>query len=234
MKSTKVIILDFDNCVALDERTREGSEEIKDHAWFVVFPEYEREVLHPVLEDSKRRVAGGKGDRRDVARDVLRHFRFSSGDLAAEIEKRCDCFNQTIQEGIKNITLSNTWRQALAELKRCVPLYLNTATPRYTVLQSLEALEVARFFKAVYGRPGTKVENLRSICATESIHPAEALFVDDQPSGYEAARTVGMPFVGIDTARNDLWRNTPQPFPVILSLSELVPMVSPDEEKAPA
>ncbi|OGG48349.1 hypothetical protein A3D66_02185 [Candidatus Kaiserbacteria bacterium RIFCSPHIGHO2_02_FULL_50_9] len=226
MTSTKVLILDFDNCVALDERTGKGSEEIKDEAWFPVFPEYERGALHVVLEESKKKVVGGKGDRADIAKDVLIHFGFTGADIADEVIKRCTRFNEVIQEGIKNISLSQGWKEALAELQKRIPLYLNTATPRETVLESLHALGVASFFKAVYGRPGTKVENINKICAAEGVLPQKILFVDDQMGGWEAAKETNVQFVGMHTARNTLWHNTPQPFPIIHSLKELVPMLA--------
>ncbi|HEY4517298.1 MAG TPA: HAD family hydrolase [Candidatus Paceibacterota bacterium] len=220
----RAVVLDFDNCVALDERTRKGSEDIKNDAWFSVFSEYEHNALDAVLEESKDRFAGGKGDRMDIAREVLLHFGFT-GDLEKEVNARCERFNTVIQEDIKKIPISENWHYALAELAKRLPLYLNTGTPEITVRESLDALGLAKYFEAIYGRPGTKVENLNTICKRENVLPQEVLFVDDQQSSFEAAEQEGVRFAGIHTARNTAWHTGTHPFPIIRSLKELLDML---------
>lgn len=223
--SIKVAAFDFDNCIVLDENTREGSEELKDHAWFVVFPDYKREILEPVIEEVKQSIVGGKGDRQDIVKRVLEYFNFPEDKIPYEVTRLCELFNASVQEGIKQINISPEVRVALAELSDRLPLYVNTATPREAVLESLEALKIAKFFKGVYGRPRTKVDNLRQILAVEAIRAEELLFVDDQPSGWKITQEIGCSFVGMHTARNKLWHNHLQPFPIIRSLIELVELL---------
>lgn len=223
--SIKVVAFNFDNCLVLDYNTREGSEELKDRAWFVVFPDYKRKILEPVIEEVKRSITGGKGDRRDIVKRVLKHFNFPEDKIPCEITRRCEMFNEFVQKGIKQVNISPEVRVALSELSDHLPLYVNTATPREAVLESLKALKIAKFFKGVYGRPGTKADNLRQILAVEAIQAEELLFVDDQPSGWKIAQEIGCSFVGMHTARNNLWHNHPQPFPIIRSLIELVKLV---------
>ena len=219
---TKTIVLDFDNCIALDADTRIGSEEIKDEAWFAVYPEYERYILEPLLENAKKKVAGGKGDRKDIVAELGRHFGVSEASIAQEIIKRCDKFNQVVQNGIKTINISARTRNALSELSARLPLYINTATPRENALESLDALGLTLYFKEVYGRPGTKVQNMLSVISAESIKPDELLFVDDQQSGYLAAHEAGCNFIGIHTAKNKTWHQGTHPFPIIYFLDELL------------
>ena len=92
--------------------------------------------------------------------------------------------------------------------------------------RKVQARILAQFFKGVYGRPGTKAGNLQAIITAESVKPDEVLFVDDQPSNYEVAKEIGCQFVGIRTKRVRLWHETPQPFPLINSLSEILNIVS--------
>ena len=217
----KVIVFDFDNCIVLDEKTRTGSEEVKDGAWFEVFSEYNRAELDTVVEKVKRDIAGGKGDRKDIAARVLKHFGFPESEIPQEVPRRCQRFDEIIQEGIKRISISDATRESIAELAERFPLYINTATPREAALESLAVLRIAGFFKAVYGRPGTKVGNLREILAAESATPSEMLFIDDQESGRKAGEEIGCTFVGMQTARNKLWNETPQPFPIIKSFKEI-------------
>ena len=85
---TKVLVLDFDNCIVLDEKIGTGSEEVKDEAWFTVFPEYSRVELEPVLEQAKKDIAGGKGDRKDIVERVSKHFNVAEEKIPQEIITR--------------------------------------------------------------------------------------------------------------------------------------------------
>jgi len=221
----KIIVLDFDNCLILNEETGEGSEEIKDRAWFDVFSEYEPDVLAPILDEEKLKVIGGKGDRKDIVEQILKRFEYSESEISDEAIRRCDRFNAIIQDGIKRINVSPATRESLAALSIRFPLYINTATPQGAVLESLRFLDITSFFKSVYGRPGTKISNLQDIIIAESVSPEKILFVDDQQSGYETAKEIGCQFIGIHTKRNRLWNDNPQPFLIINSLSELPKIV---------
>ena len=219
MKSIKVIVLDADNCIFLNEATREGSEEVKDLAWFDVFPEYAKETLNPVLEDAKNKIAGGKGDRNDIARRVLEHFGFPENQLADEVVRRCARFDEIVQKHILDIPITDAVRTVIADLSARYALYINTATPRDSLVQTLRAVNLDHF-KGVYGRPGTKIGNLQEIARIEGVMPNEMLFVGDTEGDREAAEMVGCRFVGMHTKRNPLW-HVSQVSPVIGSLTEL-------------
>lgn len=223
--SIKVIVLDFDNCIVLNEETRHGSEEVKDEAWCLVFPEYDKTKLEPILEQAKHYIAGGRGDREDIVARVCRHLGYPEKEITYQIASRCTRFNKIVQEGIKKIGISSRTRNALARLARHLPLYINTATPFDAAWESARALDITAFFRSIYCRPANKVDNLISIIAKESIHPAELLFVDDQPSGLNATEEIGCKFVGMHTAKNTAWHNIPQPFPIIYHLEELLEII---------
>ena len=234
MGQIKAVALDFDNCIILDWETRKGSEEVKDEAWFKVFPEIPRMELEPELEKIKQRIVGGKGDQWDVAWHII--LMFSSRltprtdgvpmHTITEPHFRCTTFNNHVQEGIKEIGVSEIVRQTLAALSKTVPLYINTATPTDAVLQSLDNLALTKYFKSVLGRPKSKAENLSTMLLSEDLaRPTELLFVGDQESDLIAAQKIGCRFVGMQTARNTAWYNTPLPFPLIFSLAELTSIV---------
>ena len=219
MDSVRVIVLDFDNCIALDGATGEGSDEIKDKAWFSVFSDIEQSLLHDVIEDVKQRVLGGKGDRWDIIKHVLAHF--GKDDSDESTKRRSEIFNDVVQSGIKGLPIWEDARKLMSSLSAVRPLYINTGTPREAAMHSLDALGLAPFFKGVYTRPGTKVANLRDIIAAENVPPSDLVFADDTHAAYEAANVVGCKFVGVHTKRNKLWQENAQPFPLIRSLHEL-------------
>lgn len=226
MKRIKVIVLDADNCIFLNEETREGSEEIKDRAWFELFSEYDQKKLNEVIENAKHDIAGGRGDRNDIARRVLEHFGFTTSQVADEVIKRCELFDVIVQRQIVSIPIRKEVYEVLKKLSGHFALYLNTATPRDSILKTLDILNL-NIFKGVYGRPGTKVENLRAIINSEAIQPEKMLFVGDMQSDCNAAQDVGCRFVGIHTKRNWPWGEA-QSFPIISSLTELEEIVNKD------
>jgi len=236
MGQIKALALDFDNCIILDEKTRKGSEEVKDEAWFSVFPEIARVELEPVLEKIKKEIAGGKGDRKDIVTSVYSRFlseltgktsipSIATAYMETEIMMRCDRYNYFVQEGIKRIGVSVETRRTIEKLSLQLPIYINTATPSGAILQSLDSLTLTKYFKGVLGRPKSKVENLFSIMASEDLaRPTELLFVGDSTSDLAAAEKAGCLFVGMHTKRNKAW-HTSTTFPLIFSLSELVLMI---------
>lgn len=219
MRKLPVIVFDFDNCIALDPRTGEGSEEIKDRAWYAVFPEYNHGALKVILGSAQRAIAGGRGDRKDVASMVLTHFGFK-GCVSEEAIARCERFDAVVQEGILALGISPEVKNALRSLSEKTHLYINTATPREPMVRTLNALGLSPYFKGVYGRPGTKVTNLGRIATMEDALFDRIVFVGDATGDYEAAKIVGCNFIGVRTMRNISWYN-PQRFHTVRSVDEV-------------
>jgi len=228
MADIKCLVLDLDNTTLLDEKTGRGSEEIKDAAWYPVFPEYSRGELDSAMREAKSKLslATGQADRQDVVREICRYFHVAEDKIGGEVVRRCDAFNQVVQKGIAKIEVSEQTRGVLDWFSQKVPIYVNTATPTEPARESLDALGLTRFVKGIYGRPGTKLGNLQKIIEVEGVDPKKVLYIDDQPTGWAVAQQVGCRFVGIRTERNKAWHDTSQPFPIIRSLSELSSLVS--------
>ncbi|OHB10903.1 MAG: hypothetical protein A3G05_02165 [Candidatus Zambryskibacteria bacterium RIFCSPLOWO2_12_FULL_45_14] len=225
MNGIKVLILDFDNCLILDQKTREGSEELKDKAWFEVFSEYDPDILKSMIETAKKEFVGGKGDRNGLIISLCRRFGIEDSKIKEESIKRLSHFDEIMQRGIKEIGISKEVRDFLSTFSSKISIYLNTATPVENASRSLDLLGIREFFKGIYGRPGTKLDNMKAILASEPVNPDEILFVDDQEDSRQIAKELGCKFVGIHTARNKVWHENPQPFPIIRSIEELSDLV---------
>jgi phosphoglycolate phosphatase-like HAD superfamily hydrolase len=224
MKITAVVF-DLDNTLLLDPATGEGSEEIKDRAWYRVFSEYNPGLLKPVLENAQKRVMDGNGDRQDIAKEVLLAFRYSVNNLEQESLKRCDYFDQIVQEEITKLGISQDVKNFLNQLVFRYPLFLNSSTPVESVTRTLKSLDIYEHFTEVYGRPGTKYDNLLEIIARSTITARPVLCVDDSEAGYLAASAIGCQFIGIRTKRNKIWHQRINPFPTISSVLDLEPLL---------
>jgi len=91
----------------------------------------------------------------------------------------------------------------IATLSLKYPLYINSATPEEPLRRIVANRGWSEWFKAILGRPGTKLEHLIEVMEREAIAPEQLAFVGDGKRDMEAARTVGCQFVGIRNAFND-------------------------------
>lgn len=217
----KVLIIDLDNCLFLDEKSRTGSEEVKDEAWFKVFPECERNKLKLVLDLIKQEVVGGKGDRRDIVFRLCDKFRLANSE--ENIDSHCNLFGKIVKDSILKIGVSCNNSKALELISKEIPIYANTATPKDQAKEILKELNLLKFFKGIYGRPKTKMENIKLILEKEKVDAKECLFVDDQERGWQISKEIRCNFMGMHTYRNVLWHDKSKlTFPIIYSLLEIV------------
>lgn len=221
----EAVVFDLDNTLLLDPATGEGSEEIKDQAWYRVFAEYNPNLLKPVLENAQKRVLDGMGDRQDIAKEVLLAFRYSVNNLEQESLRKCERFDQIVQEGISKLGISLEVKNFLNQLGFKYPLFLNSSTPLESITRTLKSLEIYDYFTDVYGRPGTKFDNLLKIVAKSTTRAKPVLCVDDSEAGYLAASAVGCQFIGIRTNRNKIWHQRTNPFPTVSSVLDLEPLL---------
>ena len=213
----------------VDDTLVEGSEDAKDRAWFTVFKEFPPQELEKVIQRAQQKIVGGKGNRKDIARHVLTHFRYVDGQsgLGAEIEKRCDAFDAEVQGAMQKIGVRPKVLEALDTLKDRFPLYINTAIPRAVLDRTLQTLSIGSFFKNIYGTPGTKVKNLERIASNAQVKPDQILFVSDGAGDWKASKEFGCQFIGIVTHRNK-WREKPvgeRPEILVDHFEEILPML---------
>lgn len=78
-----------------------------------------------------------------------------------------------------------------------VPCCVNSATP----IEPLEEIVRARgwdgHFQAIWGAPGTKVDNLTLAARSRNLLPEEVVHVGDGDNDRKAAREFGCPFIGV-------------------------------------
>lgn len=223
--NVKVVVCDVDDVLI------EGSEDAKDAAWFPIFGEISKEKLAPVIKEAQQKILGGKGNRKNIAHDVLIRFVFAPAEakekLEHEVERRCELFDNEVQTAMRRIGVRPEARAALLLLKKRFPLYVNTGIPVEALLRTLQNLRISELFKKVYGTPGTKVENLKHIAEDEHVLPGELLFISDGEKDFEAAEEFGCPFVGVGTHRNHWNEHDRKNRPEILvtHFEEVVPIL---------
>lgn len=211
--SKKVYVVDFDNVVV------RGSEEAKARAWTGIWGPYEDKALELFREAEGKYGRGRGGDRFTIIRYVFEHLGKSGDELEGFVKKVSDDFDAAVQDYIARTGIERSDREALEEMKRRGPLYLNTATPLEAVTRSVNAIGVEELFTGLLGRPKTKVENFKEVLAKEGVTPLDVLYIGDSDSDWKVAQEVGVNFLGLATEENG-WSTKEMPFRVIRHLRE--------------
>ena len=75
-------------------------------------------------------------------------------------------------------------------------LYVASGTPHEELLALVATKGLQPYFSGVYGSPATKPQILADILVTEGVPCFEVVYVGDARTDYEAAKAVGVRFVG--------------------------------------
>lgn len=78
-----------------------------------------------------------------------------------------------------------------------VRLFVISGTPDAELKSIVAARGIDRYFRGVFGSPRSKIEIGEAILASEGIDRSRAVFVGDATTDRDAARALGMRFVGI-------------------------------------
>ena len=209
------IVFDFDQVLV------EGSDEVKQATWPLVFKKYGGRYVEPLAIAQKRDGHGAGGDRYTMMESVFKALGEPEDVIARLVAEGAQVFDEHVQIGIGKIGVQADTRAMLERLSRRYRLYVNTATPREPFLKTIDLLGIGHWLSGVYGRPFTKVQNLEAIAADGVCSPNRAiLFVGDSPNDYLAAKEFDCWFIGLIEPRND-WASKKQDFPVVTRTPEI-------------
>ena len=112
-------------------------------------------------------------------------------------------FRQLVFEGVMRSPMVPGIMKTLESLNGRLPMYVASGTPNDELFQVLEARDLTRFFKGMYGTPPEKSELLRGIIEQEGIAANDTLMVGDSSTDLDAAQSCGARFFGIGAAFTD-------------------------------
>ncbi|MDO8662379.1 MAG: HAD-IA family hydrolase [Candidatus Omnitrophota bacterium] len=102
-----------------------------------------------------------------------------------------------------------------------LPLYIVSATPEAELMIILEARDMIKKFKGVYGPPMTKSHAFKTIIGQEQVAAFQVLFVGDSIEDYSVAKEAGIYFVARKTKENSFDAH----IPICNNLSELKDLI---------
>lgn len=150
-----------------------------------------------------------------IFRDLL-HRPLSDGEMQT-LDRR---FGEVVATAIRSCALARGAREFIEASAARLPLFVASGTPEAELRAIVRDRGLAPFFRGVYGSPRNKADLLRHILGEAGVKAGDALFVGDGRQDYEAARELGVPFVGVSPEAND--QRFPSAAMVVVDLRELM------------
>jgi phosphoglycolate phosphatase-like HAD superfamily hydrolase len=180
----KCIILDFDGVIL-------ESVSVKTEAFRTLFsfvPEQVDEIVQFHIDN-------GGMSRYDKFRYIYKNI--LKEDLARQkFEDLSEKFAAIVFEEVIKASFVLGAHQFLETYYAKIPLYIVSATPEDELCQIIQKRGLAHYFRKVFGAPRKKSECIKEILNLTGISPEYMIFVGDVKNDFEAARAVGVRFVG--------------------------------------
>ena len=205
----KVIVLDFDGTLV-------ESNHIKDQAFETIFSEWPDHKDAMLAWHLPRNTV----DRREKFRYFVEEILGQDGNQGL-IDTLNDRFSELTRHTIAECPWVEGAQEFLEECQGKLPLYLVSATPQDELEGIVKERSLCETFERTYGAPLDKVEVLKEIMATEEASPQEMIYIGDSPEDQEAAVSLDIHFIGIESDRG-LKGSTDSIFPNFEAISRLI------------
>lgn len=195
MKNYHAVILDFDGVVV-------ESVGIKDDAFQELFKDFPAHMA--VIMQYHR------ANNATIRYEKFRYIYEEILDLpyTAEVSTRLGTqFSKMVFEKIVNCPFVNGALEFLEEHRTKSLLYVVSINPVQELKSILAARKIDHFFSEVYAHPWGKADAIRDILRRNAYLANEAVFIGDSPEDYEAARMVGIDFIGRQASRSWTGKN---------------------------
>jgi phosphoglycolate phosphatase len=182
----QALIFDFDGGIV-------GSVAIKIQAFAEIYRGEDPEKIEAVLAYQK--VHGG------VSRcEKFAHFERALfgrvGDTVA-VERLSRQFTEYVHNAVVRCPFIDGAEEFLKLAQGRVPMHLVSGTPQDELLDILDQRDLSRFFETVTGAPTRKLAAFEAILSKVAYTPQRLLAIGDSITEFEAAREVGISFLGI-------------------------------------
>ena len=198
IKSKCVFIFDFDGVLV-------DSVEIKTKAFAYLYESYGIDIVKKVIQFHREN--GGMS-----RYDKFRYFHNNFLDLDIrkdEINKLSKNFSKFAVDSVVKANCIEGSEEFLNKLlKKKLPSFVVSATPQKEIKEIIKRRNWANYFKAIFGSPRTKSENIDIILKNNSeISAKDCIFFGDALSDLNAAESKKIDFIGIQNDIVDVFKN---------------------------
>ena len=185
----KVVALDFDGTLV-------ESNNIKDRAFRAIFSDWPEHTETMMRWHKKHDSIERREKFRYFVQEVLALP--EQNDL---IEKLISRFGELTKTAICECPSVKGAENFLEYFSKRIATYLVSATPQQDLNQIIKARGLAGNFKDIYGAPISKIEILKKIMLSENVSVDEILFIGDSTEDQQAAKFLGIRFIGRQSDR---------------------------------
>ena len=132
--------------------------------------------------------------------EKIRHFETEiHGRVPDEetVNRKAEAFASLVVDAVVDSPYIHGAEKAIARLAGECPLFVVSGTPEDELRLIVEQRRLSVFFKGVFGSPMLKHEIIEKIIGENGFDPAATAMIGDAMTDYDAAMTVGVPFVGV-------------------------------------
>jgi len=190
------LLLDFDGVILQSVR-------IKVDAYVDVYAGENPDKLAAVLEYQR---AHGGVTRRVKFRYFERHI-FGRDAADERIEALSRQYTRRVHDAVLGCPFVDGAREFLDRAHGRTDMHVISGTPIDELADIVRRRDLGSFFASVHGAPETKPEAFAAILAAHGYDPTRVLAIGDATTELDAARSLGMPFLGIVAG------DEPDPFP---------------------
>lgn len=180
----KAIVFDFDGVIT-------ESMDIKTQAFAHLFRNYSEDIVKKVI---KLHLDNGGMSRYKKFRIIYREYlnRHLNTDEEERLGRKFSefCFSKLITcpyvKGAREFLEANYDKYML---------FIVSGTPHDEINHLVNRRQLRKYFKGVWGTPGTKSELLKMILERYDLKPSQVVFVGDAPTDYGGAKDQGIRFI---------------------------------------
>ncbi|MCC6741548.1 MAG: HAD family hydrolase [Planctomycetia bacterium] len=209
LAAARVIVFDLDGTLI-------DSDAVKTRAYFDIFPP----AAAPAVEDAIR--ADRYENRFDRIARILRTVGGGAEPARAEVERLAKAYNDICEAHQSACAERPGASRILEKLAAARPVYLCSGTWEESLLRVVRARGWQRHFRAVYGGPRRKADNLERVAGDSGAVPGSILVVGDTKDDLEAARAKGCGFAGVRSGSTDFDPATVDMLEDLEALSEVL------------
>lgn len=173
----KIIFFDFDGVIV-------ESIDIKTRAFAQLFKHEGENVVRRIVSYHLNNAGVSRYEKfRYIYKEILR--RFLSDE---EFEMLCKKFAGSVLDSVIKAPYVDGAREFLENYSMEYKCFIVSATPQEEIEEIIQKRHILHFFKAVYGAPTKKSDAAKDILVAEGVNAAEALYIGDALSDYNAAK----------------------------------------------
>lgn len=180
------LLLDFDGVIV-------DSIPVKLGAYLRLY-EHERPEHLQAIRDHQRSHGG-------VTRRIkFRYFErevFGRSVTDADIERLSDAFTRLVHEAVVACPLIPGALDLLRRAHGRATMHVVSGTPQEELVDIVGRRRLAAFFESVHGAPAGKRDTFERILRERGYRPERVLAIGDALTEYEAAASLGVPFLGV-------------------------------------